>query len=286
MKALIKISILVFLLTPLFGQAQFVPQKTTKKTTTLKKPTSTATVKPKVVTAKPTETKQTGTVEIRETKGCKSLPASGVSRVLTNRIANTLKVKLDKEDSYIHFNDNMQPFAISEYTVDKPGHNWKYFMNDVRSTGAEASFDEESRVFYLKVTFEGDGSEIKGRCPGCVNRYEDSRAPDINWLGDRQLILELKPIVHNNSIAFEVTAAKLKGHFAINGPVQAFLPGLVTYFERQIMSNVEGQAKRLMNTPSVRTMMSDAFRGTVNGLGLVNIDTVETGDNNLYICNN
>ena len=30
----------------------------------------------------------------------------------------------------------------------------------------------------------------------------------------------------------------------------------------------------------------NAFRGTVNGLGLVNIDTVETGDNNLYICNN
>jgi hypothetical protein len=41
-----------------------------------------------------------------------------------------------------------------------------------------------------------------------------------------------------------------------------------------------------MNTTGVKNMMANTFRGTVNTLGLGNIDTVETGENHLYICNN
>ncbi|MCR9264311.1 MAG: hypothetical protein NXH86_09130 [Flavobacteriaceae bacterium] len=280
MKTLKIFFVQMLLLGPCLAQAQFVPKKPAT-TTKVKKPVK----KTPEVRAIPANT-QTAVVQIRETKGCRPLAAASVNTILTKVLAHTLSVKLDREDSYIRFNGQTQRLSISDYKVKKPAHDWVYFMNDVNSTKAVATFDEQNRRFYLKITFEGDRSEIKGKCPGCINRYEDSRAPDINWLGNRELIIELKPIVHNNSIAFEATGAELKGHFTINGPVQAFLPGLTTYFERQIMSAVEAQAKRLMNTTGVKNMMANTFRGTVNTLGLGNIDTVETGENHLYICNN
>ncbi len=278
MKTMSKLFILALCLGPLTAQAQLVPKKKTT-VTKINKPVEN---KPTVQAVR-TNTER-ATAEIVKTTGCRPLAAASVNTVLTSRVAKTLSIKLDRESSYIRFNGSTQRLSISEYKVEKPGHDWLYFMNDVNSTKAEASFDEEARRFYLKITFEGDGSEIKGRCPGCIGRYEDSRAPDINWLGNRELIIELKPIVHGNSIAFEAKGTKLKGHFAINGPVQAFMPGLTTYFERQIMNAIEAQAKRLMNTSAVRTMMADAFRGTVNTLGLGGIDTVETGEDHLYIC--
>ncbi|WP_159076463.1 hypothetical protein [Flagellimonas amoyensis] len=278
MKKMYSLLIVMLCLSPQMGQAQLVPKKRTT-VTKINKPVES---KPTVQAVR-TNTER-ATAEIVKTTGCRPLAAASVNSVLTSRVANTLSIKLDREASYIRFNGSTQRLSISEYKVEKPGHDWLYFMNDVSSTKAEASFDEESRRFYLKISFEGDGSEIKGRCPGCIDRYEDSRAPDINWLGNRELIIELRPIVHGNSIAFETMGTKLKGHFAVNGPVQAFMPGLTVYFERQIMAAVEAQAKHLMNTSAVRTMMADAFRGTVNTLGLGGIDMVETGEDHLYIC--
>lgn len=280
MKTLNKFFTLVLFLGSFIGQAQFVPQK---KTVKIKKPVS---IKEKPnVKAVPANT-QTAIVKIKETKGCRQLAAKSVNTILTDRIANTISVKLDRERSYLRFNGSTQGLSISDYKVKKPARDWVYFMNDVNSTKAEAWFDERNRKFVLKITFEGDDSEIKGKCPGCIKRYRDSRAPDINWLGQRLMLIDLKPVVHKNSIAFETEKVELKGHFTINGPIQAFMPGLITYFEKQIMKAVEAQAKQLMNTPRVKTMMADAFQGTVSTLGLGNIDTVEIGDRHLYICNN
>jgi len=279
MKTTIKFLIVALCFSPFLGQAQFVPQKQTVKV----KKSINVLPKKKSATAVPATTTTSAVTTIK--KECKPLASATVVQILTDRVAKTLKVKLDREESFISFDGSTQRLSISDYKVRKPARDWLYFMNDVNSSKTVAEYDNTTRKFYLKISFEGDHSEIKGKCPGCRKRYRDRRAPDINWMGRREMIIELNPIVHDNSIAFEAGNVSISGEFVMNGLVEAFLTPLTRYFMAKVKDTIKIQAQRMMNTTRVRNMLAKALRNKVNALELTTIKSLETGDNNLFICN-
>lgn len=279
MKPLIRFFILLLSLSPALTQAQVLPKKQAVK---IKRPIKIPKDK-QTKTAVPAKSKTIAVTTIK--KECKPLASKTIVQILNDRVARSLKVKLDREKSFINFNGQSQRLSISDYKVKKPARDWLYFMNDVNSSGAVAEYNEKTRKFYLKITFEGDGSEIKGKCPGCIRRYRDSRAPDINWTRGREMTIELNPIVHKNSIAFEAGNVSLSGEFIINGPAEAFLTPLTRFFMGKVKEAVKVQAQNMMNTPKIRSMLAGALRDQVDELKLSSIKSIETGDRNLFICN-
>tara|TARA_R110002049_G_scaffold147934_2_gene310808 strand:- start:209 stop:1030 length:822 start_codon:yes stop_codon:yes gene_type:complete len=216
--------------------------------------------------------------------GCKQVSTRIVSGILKNSVARDLKITLDKESSQVTIMNKTQKFTIPERKITKAGHDWVYYVNDIISIKSWSTFDSKTKKFYLFVEFEGNDSEIKGKCPGCLKRFKDRRAPDINWEGNRTARITLNPIPYNNSISFEIEKVILDGKFDFNGPADFFVAPLVKYFEAKIKEGIEKEAKKILNNPSNKKAIADALRGTVKFLGLNSVRTVEVTGENLYIC--
>lgn len=204
--------------------------------------------------------------------------------ILRNTVVRNLELTLDRDRSTLKIMDDTQVFTIPEKKIDKPGHNWTYFVKDIQSINQWIEFDNQARKFILTVEFEGNGSEIKGVCRGCMKRFRDSRAPDINWKGKRLAKITLVPIAYDNSIAFDVEKVDLVGPFDLNGPTEAFLPSLVAFFEAKLKEGIEKQARKILNSENNKLAMAEAMRPTVRFLGLTSVRTVEITGLNLYIC--
>lgn len=233
--------------------------------------------------------KQSKTSNIKQAKlqnkvGCKQLSTRIVSGILRNSVARNLKITLDKESSKVSIMNKTQKFVIPERKITKAGHDWIYYVNDIMSIKSWSTFDSKTKKFYLFVEFEGNGSEIKGKCPGCLKRFKDRRAPDINWEGNRTARITLNPIAYDNSISFEVEKVILDGKFDFNGPADYFVAPLVKYFEAKIKEGIEKETKTILNNPNNKKAIADALRSTVKFLGLNSVRTVEVTGLNLYVC--
>jgi hypothetical protein len=215
--------------------------------------------------------------------GCKQVSNRIVNGILNKSVAKDLEVYLNRENSYVKIMGQKNNISIPERTVQS-ARKWVYFVNDIKSFKSWSTFDARDRKFNLFIEFEGNGSEIKGKCPGCLKRFRDSRAPDLNWQGKRIAKITLKPIAYDNSVAFNVEKVDLLGKFDLNGPLEAMFPPLIKYFEKRIKDEIEKQAKKALNTPSNKKAMADAMRGTIRFLGLNSVRTVEITGSNLYIC--
>jgi len=215
---------------------------------------------------------------------CKKISTKVVSGILRNTISRTLKITLDRDNASISMMGKTRKFKMPEKEVQGPARKWKYFIKDVNSFKSWSTFEKTTNKFYLFVEFEGNGSEIKGTCPGCLKRFRDSRAPDLNWEGKRIAKIQLSPIAYENSIAFEVDKVELAGKFDLNGPAQYFLPSLVKFFENKIKDGIEKQARIILNSSENKKIMAEGMRGTVELYGLRSVSTVEITNNNLYIC--
>lgn len=215
---------------------------------------------------------------------CKQLSTRIVTGILRNQVARTLRLKLDRDDSYLTIMGDTQNFTIPEKKIKKPARDWTYFIKDMQSINSWIEFDNQAKQFILTVEFEGNGSEIKGVCKGCKKRFRDSRAPDINWKGKRLAKIRLSPIVYDNSIAFNVDKVDLVGKFDLNGPTEKFFPSLVKFFEKKLKDQVEKEARTILNRAENKQAIANAMRDTVQFLGLSSVRTVEITGLNLYIC--
>ncbi|WGK63893.1 hypothetical protein [Croceiramulus getboli] len=224
-------------------------------------------------------------MKVKSSTGCQQISTRIVTGLLRNSVTRSLKVKLDRDDSYVTLMGNTQRFTIPEKEVQGPARKWKYYVKDLNSFKSWITFDDKRKQFYLFIEFEGNGSEIKGECPGCLRRFRDSRAPDLNWEGKRVAKIHLTPIPYDNSVAFEVDKVELEGKFDLNGPTEFFLPSLVKFFENRIKDGIEKQARAILNSPENKKAMADGMRGTLSMLGLTRVSSVEITDRNLYVCN-
>ena len=145
-------------------------------------------VKTRVV-AKPSNSNASGTTTTATPANnntiadCKQISGTVVETTLMAGAFQSLDCKLDHKEGFLKIGNTRSSFTIAEHKINKPGHNWVYSVNDINSF--KHLLRAEKNNFYLYIEFEGNGNELKGKCPGCANAFEDSRAPDINWEGKR-----------------------------------------------------------------------------------------------------
>ncbi|MEY8020930.1 hypothetical protein AB8P51_08875 [Muriicola sp. SD30] len=212
---------------------------------------------------------------------CRPMDIRRTETLLREQIAKTMKLRLDRSNGYVEILGRKQGIAFTEFVFKKPGHNWKYFLQDMNSTEVSTSYS--SKNYYLNIRFETDRAEIKGRCPGCANRFEDSRAPDIQWRNPK-IKVKLKPVAYNGSFTFEIADVSVEGKFETNGAIKAALPSIITHFKRQIRKAVESQIKMVMNSNSIKLMLADVFRAEVQNLGISTVRMVDLSKSNIYLC--
>lgn len=212
---------------------------------------------------------------------CKQISGGNVETTLSNGAFKKLDFKLDHKEGYLQIGNKRSSFRIAEHKISKPGHNWVYHVNDIHSF--KHRLKSEGNSFYLYIEFEGNGNELKGKCPGCANAFEDSRAPDINWEGKRQAKIKLKPVVFQNSISFQVQNVDLEGNFNINGPVDIFMP-TVNFLEIAMKKAIESQMKKYLNDPEIKKQIADAFKPVTAKLGFFKIKNVYMGEGQLFVC--
>ena len=216
-----------------------------------------------------------------EVSKCKPMDIRQTETILRDRVGKTLKMRLDKNDGYVEILGQKQGFAFTQFTYDKPGHNWRYFLQDMNSIQTSTSYSKKH--YYLNVLFESDRAEIKGRCPGCLNRFEDSRAPDIQWRNPK-IKIKLKPVAYNDSFTFDVVDVNIEGKFETNGAIKAALPSIITHFKRQIKKAAKSQVKKVLNSDQVKRMLANAFKPEIRSLGMSRVRLVDMSKSNIYLC--
>jgi hypothetical protein len=212
---------------------------------------------------------------------CKGVPQKEIADLLRNSTFQEVKLILDHEKGLFQIGNSKTSFKINPYKINKPGYNWVYSVNDIQSIRHELKW--EKNKCFLILEFEGNQSEIKGECPGCLKRFEDRRAPDIQWESPRIAKIELKPIAFQNSASFQVEKVDLSGKFEINGPTDILNPALNT-LEIAIKKEIEKQFKKYLNSPEAKQKFAQSLSTILKNKGITNVKKVYSGENQLFFC--
>lgn len=220
-------------------------------------------------------------INSKNKRNCLPIETSRLERVITDKIAKDLSLYLDKDYGSIEIMGEKADMAIGKYKMKKPGNNWHYHLNDIKSTVTRVS--RNGAIIALNVYFEDESSEIKGKCPGC-RIGNDKRAPDLQWENPKLLIV-LKPVAYNGLLTFDVDKVEMKGKLKMNGPMSKFMPSISKYFRSRIETLVENQIKQTLNKPEIKNMLSNAFKPEVNRLRLGKVVSVDDSKDKIYLCN-
>lgn len=215
------------------------------------------------------------------TNECKPLDVSKMMQVLDQKIANTMRMRLDVDNGEVSINGVTKRLTFDRYKVSKVGNDWEYFVNDVNSYDISAEYKDNK--FLMKVKFEADGSEIKGRCPGC--RFgKDNRAPDVQW-ENPALHITLTPTIENGKMVLTATDVRMPGDISLNGLTDTFFPGFPQMFRNTIHSKVGQNIREILSSNSFKTSLNREFEPLLNSLNLSSIKRVDMTNSSLYLCN-
>lgn len=222
-------------------------------------------------------------VQISQSDGRKCLPIDyrRLERIVTDKLARSLSIYLDKDKSRIALLGKKSNLSIGNYKVKKPGNDWNYHLKDIRSTRTRVSGKRSSIT--LQVFFESDGTEIKGKCPGC-RVGNDKRAPDFHWKNPN-LLIYLKPTAYKGMLTFDVRLVKVMGKLEMNGPTSKFMPSMSYFFKSRIEKAIEKELKQTLNRHEVKTMLGNAFQSEIASLGLDQVLSIDDTKDNIYLCN-
>jgi hypothetical protein len=223
----------------------------------------------------------TTVTEAKKEELCKPMDIRRTETLLRERVGRTLKVLLDKDYGFIEILGNKQNVRFSEYKVRAVAHEWVYTMEDIKSNITRVEYKENKYV--MKMEFEDEGPEIKGRCPGC-RVGQDNRAPDINW-NNPALQIIMTPVAYNNSFTFAVEKVEMQGRFEVNGQMDKFLPSLTVFFRNNMERAFKDHMQRTFNSDQVKRMLGDVFKPEVQRLGLTEVKKVDMSRDNIYLCN-
>lgn len=205
---------------------------------------------------------------------CTSITISRLTSTLKALIEPTISIKLDRDDSRLSLLGQTQRFKIPHEDISKAAHDWRYWVQDIRSDDSNLWYDKQKLNFALDVRFEGEGSEIKGVCPGCLVGNNDNRAPDINWKGGRIARIRFKPMAFENSVTIQVISVELFGEFDLNGFLESIFPRMVRKMEAKIKRDIQSQATTILNRTDIRRSIANQLRPILRSQGISNIRTV------------
>ncbi len=212
---------------------------------------------------------------------CNPISIRSVENIMRSKVAKSLKITLDRDYGFVEVMGKRQNVRFDEYKVKKPGNNWKYYLNDVKSEITRVSYSKNR--FILIISFEKERSEIKGKCPGC-RIGNDKRAPDIQW-NDPKVRVLLTPVAYNGSFTFQVDRVDLLGKFKLNGPSEKFFPSITRYFKGLIAKKVKSGIGEALNNSNVKNAMAKAFQPEVRRLNIGSVKNIDFSNNNIYLCN-
>lgn len=205
---------------------------------------------------------------------CREMNVSDLTETLNNLVKPTMSIKLDRDDSRFTILGYTERFSLPAENISKPARDWRYHVEDIRSDDSNLWFDKKQKNFVLDVRFEGDGPEIKGICPGCLKRFRDRRAPDVNWIKSRIARLRFNPIVYNNGITLEIIDVELFGEFDVNGPLESFFPRMIRKIEDRIKKDVQTEARKSLSNTNIKRQIAARTQPLVTALGLRSVRSI------------
>jgi hypothetical protein len=205
---------------------------------------------------------------------CREINIDHMTKVLKGFVEPSLKITLDRDNSRLSLLGYTQNFTLPAESISKAGRDWSYFVQDVRSDDSNLYFDKNRNDFVLDVRFEGEGSEIKGICPGCIKMSRDSRAPDLNWKGARIARLRFRPVPFEGSISLEVTSVELFGEFDLNGILDTLFPRMVRNMENKIKREIQNNALVILNKTDVKRSIAEKIRPVLSAMGITHVRSV------------
>ncbi|WP_299557468.1 hypothetical protein [Seonamhaeicola sp.] len=224
-----------------------------------------------------------GSFHVSTAQNCKAIDANRLALPALRKQIGTMEIVLNRTNSYIKLNNTTTKFDMGERTVQGPVRKWIYYVNDIQSLRGKNKLTYENGKFYLSLEFEGNGSEIKGKCPGCMKGRRDKRAPDFNWKTPRIAKIRLRPIAYNGSVAFDVEKVDLKGKFEMGGKLDLLLP-VLNAIEVRLKNQIEKQSRKILNMPANKAAVAKAFEGFVKLNRIKSVSSVYTSGNKLFFC--
>lgn len=212
-------------------------------------------------------------------QNCVDIKTSDLTSFLNKTIKPNLDLKLDKTDGFLAINRQRQNLYMADITVSPISRTWSYYFDDVRRTDSNFFYDSQTNSVVLDVKFENNGFELKGMCNGCMNRYKDSRAPDVNWGGPQILRVYLKPIIYQRSVSFNVTNVKMLGDLSANG-AGALIPNLT----KKIAGQLNIEMKKLFNSGETQRLFNDALKPLLNANKVGSLASVSMASKSMRVC--
>lgn len=210
---------------------------------------------------------------------CREMNVNQLTGTLKSLLLPSLSIKLDRDDSRFSILGRTERFAIPAENISKPARDWRYHVQDLNSDDSNLWFDKNQKNFVLDVRFEGDDSEIKGICPGCLRRFRDRRAPDVNWKGARIARLRFNPIPYNGTVSIEIVGVELFGEFDINGPLESFFPRMVRNIENRIKRDIQNKGATLLNNNAIKQRIGREIRPLIQALGINSVRRIQITTN-------
>ena len=213
---------------------------------------------------------------------CVDIDTKKVITYLNKEVKPRFDLKLDKDDGFlaIQGKGKRQNFSVPTVTTVPISRKWTYHFKDVRRIDSNFFYDSKKNLFALDVNFEPNGPELKGLCPGCLKRFRDRRAPDINWLSPSILRIFLNPTIYQNSISFEVSDIRFIGKFEANGLGKKVIP---------VATKIEHATKKelikLFNNGNTQRLFNNAIKPLLDTNRIGSSKSVSLATSSLRICN-
>lgn len=214
---------------------------------------------------------------------CREISLNNMTRTLKGLIEPSLSIVMDRDNSMVSILGSTERFSLPAQNISKPTHDWRYWVQDIRSDDSNFWWDERAGQFVLDVRFEGNGSEIKGTCPGCLMGNKDNPAPGINWNGGRIARLRMRPIPYDGSVTIEVLSVELFGEFEVNGVVDSFFPRLIRNMKNRVRNEIQTNARDILNERDRRQNIANSLRPFLEAMGIRNITRIRRSGNNVLL---
>ncbi|WP_432412795.1 hypothetical protein [Rasiella sp. SM2506] len=212
-------------------------------------------------------------------QNCVDIKTEDLTGFLNKNIKPNLDLKLDKTDGFLAINRQRQNLYIPDVTVSPISRTWNYYFDDVRRMDSNFFYDSKTNSVVLDVKFEKNGFELKGICNGCMNRFKDSRAPDVSWTDPQILRIYLKPIIYQRSVSFNVTNVEMIGNLSANG-----FGDLIPNLTKKIAAQLNIEMKKIFNSSETQRLFNDALKPLLNAKKVGSLASVSMASRSMRVC--
>jgi len=227
-----------------------------------------------------------------------SIPTTLLINLLNTTFKGT-KLRLDNYNGSYKENDSRLTLpkkltgGKKPTIFDIPEGRWGpffYYVNDIDSTGFK--FYMSGKKIALKLSFEGNGTEIPGRCLHdavlCV-LGDDATAPDVEW-NNLSVIVTMKPKASNGQIYLVKPAVTVTGAPEIQGLCNAIpvprvdLCDIISDYKNIMRIAVASALQRELNKPALRERLASVIQKEIlSSLKIASVESIKVAGGNFEI---